>query len=115
VGKKLFFCFSHGFTRPHNVPLKQRLSDCRCLGQTDSSRYARVWIANSGVKKIQSGALRRRYSDRIGGRSSELLDGAHGEAGDETIDEKIVQNGDGNAGDETTGHEGSPEVYVAVS
>src|SRR5882724_5159696 len=42
------------------------------------------------------------------------FDCAHGEAGDKTIDEKIVQDGDGNAGDETAGHEGTPKVYVAV-
>src|SRR4029450_3579451 len=46
--------------------------------------------------------------------AAELLDSAHGEAGDETIDKKIVQNGDGNAGDETAGHEGTPKVYIAM-
>src|SRR5262245_44355436 len=43
-----------------------------------------------------------------------LLDGAHGEAGDKAIYEEIIEDGDGNAGDETAGHEGAPEVYVTV-
>jgi hypothetical protein len=51
-GKNSFSASAVDFTGPHKAPLKQSLSDCRCLGQTDSSRYARVWIANSGVKKI---------------------------------------------------------------
>lgn len=37
-----------------------------------------------------------------------LFDGAHGEAGDEAIEKKGVQNGHGNTWDKGSGHERPP-------
>ncbi len=51
---------------------------------------------------------------RIGDDSPGLLDSACGEAGDEAIHEEVIENGDGNAGDEAASHEGSPKVYITV-
>ena len=47
--------------------------------------------------------------------TSRLLDGAHGEAADETVDEEIVKDGDGQAGDEAGAHERAPEVNVTAN
>jgi hypothetical protein len=44
-----------------------------------------------------------------------LLDGAHSEAGDKSIHEKVIEDGDRNAGDKAAGHERTPEVYIAVN
>src|SRR5215470_7971371 len=42
-----------------------------------------------------------------------LLDGAHGETGDEAVEEEIVEDGERHAGDEAGGHERAPVVDVA--
>src|SRR5437588_7384343 len=42
-----------------------------------------------------------------------LLHCADGKAGDKAVEEKIVKNGYGQAGDETGGHERSPKINVA--
>jgi len=43
-----------------------------------------------------------------------LLDGAYGEAGDEAIEEEVVEEGYGETGDQAGGHEGAPVVDVAA-
>src|SRR6266581_941942 len=43
-----------------------------------------------------------------------LLDGTDGEAGDEAVEEEVVQESDGQAGDEAGGHQRSPVVDVAT-
>src|ERR1700688_3340226 len=43
-----------------------------------------------------------------------LLYGADGEAGDETVEEEVVEEGYGQAGDEACRHQGAPVVDVAA-
>ena len=43
-----------------------------------------------------------------------LFDGADGEAGDEAVEKKVVEEGDRKAGDQAGGHEGAPVVDVAA-
>src|SRR6266487_1986438 len=43
-----------------------------------------------------------------------LLDGADGKAGDEAVEEEVVQESDGQAGDEAGGHQRSPVIDVAA-
>src|SRR5271155_3849558 len=46
---------------------------------------------------------------------SSLLDGADGEAGDEAVEEEIVEEGDRQAGNEASGHERAPIIDVAAN
>ena len=48
-------------------------------------------------------------------RAAQLFDSTHGEAGDKAIHKKVVEDGDGDAGDEAAGHERPPEVYITVN
>ena len=45
---------------------------------------------------------------------SPLLDSSHRKAGDKPIQEKIVQDGNGHAGDEARGHQRAPEIDIAA-
>src|SRR3989442_13284264 len=56
----------------------------------------------------------RRPADGSPQRISRLLDGADREPGDEPIDEEVVEDGDGHAGDEAAGHDRAPEVDGSV-
>src|SRR3989442_14645807 len=42
------------------------------------------------------------------------LQGSGGETGDETVNEEVVDHGDGDAGDQTRGHERAPVEDVAA-
>jgi hypothetical protein len=95
------------------------IKSVRGYGRTKSEFYHRCGLIGSG--QIQCGTrgeargelfdliVSRLYERRLG-----LLDGADGEAGDEAVEEHVVEERNRKAGDEAGGHQRAPEVHIAA-